>query len=208
MPSLIRRYYRRYLHLFDSDMKFPQLDAHVKRAVAYMPDAVRYKSLSLAIRRIEIDNIPGDFAELGVWRGITSAFLHSVAPSRTLHLFDSFEGFQDGRFKDSSPEFVRNRIGDCTNVVFHVGYFPETASSLKTTFALVMLDADTYESTFAGLQWFYPRLNSGAYLFMHDYNSPESNAGVSRAWSEFSPSIKEKLIEIPDQWGSAMFRKI
>lgn len=173
-----------------------------------MPDAVRYQSIALAITRIDADQIPGDFAELGVWRGLTSSFLQFMNPDRTLHLFDTFQGFGDGRFQDTSVDFVRNRIGDCRNVKFHVGHFPETAIGLDSRFAFVMLDADTYDATLSGLQWFYPRMNSGGYIFLHDYNSTESDCGVRRAWEIFATGIPEKLIEIPDKYGSAVFRKL
>ncbi len=170
-----------------------------------MPDAVRYQSIALAITRVDADQIAGDFAELGVWRGLTSSFLRFMNPSRTLHLFDTFQGFGDGRFRDTSVDFVRNRIGDCRNVKFHVGHFSETADGLDARFAFVMLDA---EATLAGLQWFYPRLNHGAYVFLHAYNNTESQCGVRRAWAKFQPDVREMLVEIPDKYGSAIFRKV
>jgi O-methyltransferase len=47
----------------------------------------------------------------------------------------------------------------------------------------------------------------GGYFFLHDFNSPESNAGISRAAFEFLADKPELLIEIPDFHGSAMFRR-
>ena len=43
---------------------------------------------------------------------------------------------------------------------------------------------------------------------MHDFNSPASNHGISRAAHEFMADKPELLIEIPDFHGSALFRKI
>ena len=43
---------------------------------------------------------------------------------------------------------------------------------------------------------------------MHDFNSPESNRAISHAALEFLADKPELVIEIPDQAGSAVFRKI
>jgi O-methyltransferase len=42
---------------------------------------------------------------------------------------------------------------------------------------------------------------------MHDFNNPESDRAISRAATEFLADKPERLIEIPDEWGSALFRK-
>ena len=48
----------------------------------------------------------------------------------------------------------------------------------------------------------------GGYIFVHDFNNPESNRGVSRAVLEFLDDKPEKIIEIPDKWGSVVIRKL
>jgi O-methyltransferase len=168
----------------------------------------------LALETIQRNGIQGALAELGVWRGITSSFIHSQVPGRPLYLFDTFAGFSgkdgtDGRFRDTSVELVRRRIRDCSNVSFRVGTFPETAHGLESElFALVLIDVDKYEPTLAGLNFFYPRVPRGGYIFVHDYNSPEWEPGVSRAVGEFLKERLEQAIELPDVWGSAVIRKI
>ena len=130
--------------------------------------------------------------------------------------FDTFSGFPDGltddkpdRFNDTSVDFVKRRIADTRNVVFHVGSFPATTAGLEAKrFALVMLDADCYPSTLAGLHFFYSRTIPGGYIFLHDFNSPESSHGVGRAAAEFMSDKAERIVEIPDTWGSAFFRKV
>jgi O-methyltransferase len=194
-------------------MKFPTYSEQTARLVTDSIDRVRYASLALALETIEREGIAGCMAELGVWRGTTSAFIHSQVPTRRLYLFDTFEGFpgeseSDGRFRDTSVDAVRQRIGDSSNVIFRVGMFPDTARGLESEqFAFALLDADKYAPTLAGLDFFYPRVDRGGYVFIHDYNSPESEHGVSRAVSEFLRDKPEKVIEIPDLWGSAVFRK-
>jgi O-methyltransferase len=71
-----------------------------------------------------------------------------------------------------------------------------------------MLDFDLYHSSLYVFRFFYPRLVRGGYFFMHDYNSPESDRAISRAAHEFMHDKPEFLIEIPDYFGTALFRKI
>lgn len=180
-------------------------------------DPVRYGSIYLAIETIKKENIVGDFAEAGVYQGRTSKLIHQFAPDRNYYLFDTFEGFpdedleveKDKRFKTTNLDIVKKNIGDLTNIFFKVGYFPETAQGLEDNqFAFVMLDLDLYKPTIAGLNFFYNRVPRGGYIFLHDYNSPESDWGISRAVKEFMADKPETPIEIPDMGGSLIIRKI
>lgn len=194
---------------------FPTYDAGIKRAIWRSGDPVRYATLALAMQTIQQENIPGSIAEVGVYRGETSRFLHSALPHRRLYLFDTFEGFPaqdletaDSRFRDVDVEKIvlSNRLNE--GVVIRKGYFPDTAKGLESErFSLVLLDLDLYKPTLAGLNFFYPRLAPGGYLMLHDYNSPESNRAVSRAAKEFMVGKPEAFVEIPDRWGSVIVRK-
>jgi len=208
---------RKIANFIRTPMQFPTYPSAIQQMVEMNLDDVRYASLALAIDRIAKEGIQGAFAELGVYRGDTSKFIHCQAPDRRLYLFDSFEGFpssdlevaEDNRFQDTSREAVANHIGDTKNIVFRPGRFPDTAAGLEDEkFALVMLDFDLYKPTLAALEFFYPRVVRGGYFFLHDYNSPESDSAISRAVSDFFIDKPELLLEIPDIWGSAVFRKI
>jgi O-methyltransferase len=199
-------------------MQFPTYSPEVAERIEQYHDEVRYSMLALAIQRLENDKIPGAFAEIGVYRGVTSSFIHRQAPNRRFFLFDTFEGFpkraldegvSDTRFKDTSQEGVAALIGDTTNIQFRKGFFPDTAAGLEEEkFSLVMLDVDLYSSALDVFKFFYPRMVRGGYFFLHDYNSPESDHGISRAAHEFLADKPELLIEIPDFHGSVLFRKI
>lgn len=196
---------------------FPTYDEHVRRRIERYHDDVRYSTLALAMQRLETENIAGSFAEVGVYQGATSLFMHTQSPHRTLFLFDTFEGFPrqdmehglDERFKDTSVAAVGNLLGNSPVLQFRPGYFPETTIGLEDhKFALVMLDVDMYRPSLEVFRFFYPRLVRGGYFFMHDYNSLESERAVSRAADEFMSDKPELLMEIPDYFGSALFRKI
>lgn len=180
-------------------------------------DPVRYRTIAFAISTIERDGLPGSFAELGVWRGDLSRFLHAMAPERLLYLFDTFEGFPeqdldlpDHRFRDTSIDTVKRNIGDAKNVRFVKGRFPDSVTEVSESerFAFVMLDLDLHVPTLAALQFFYPRIEPGGYLFAHDYNNPESNHGVRRSVDAFFRDKPESVIELPDAFGSIVVRKM
>jgi len=213
----LRLYARKVAKFVYRPMRFPSYSPDVSYRVEALADNVRYGTLALAIQRLEAEKVEGAFAELGVYQGVTSRFIHMQSPHRRLYLFDTFEGFPedaieaagDNRFKDTSQEEVGMFIGDQRNVVFRAGYFPQTASGLEDEkFALVMLDFDLYKSAVDAFRFFYPRLVSRGYFFMHDFNSPESDHAISRAAFEFLRDKPERLVEIPDEWGSAVFRKV
>ena len=56
-------------------------------------DTVRRDMLVLLLRDLIERRVPGDMAELGVYKGLTARLIHHYAPERTLHLYDTFQGF-------------------------------------------------------------------------------------------------------------------
>jgi O-methyltransferase len=199
-------------------MKYPSFPAEAHRAISGRTDYFRYATLGLSVQRVEDEQVPGAFAEVGVYRGVTSAFVHSLAPGRLLYLFDTFAGFDaerdpaargDARFRDTSVDAVRRRVGASDRVVIRPGYVPDTFAGLEEeAFAWVLLDLDLHAPTVASLEFFYPRLTTGAYLIVHDYNSPECDWACKRALDQFLSDKPEHLIDIGDVWGSALVRKL
>ncbi|MBI2118094.1 MAG: methyltransferase [Elusimicrobia bacterium] len=197
-------------------LRYPPYDQNIQSKIIASFDPVRYQTIALAVQTIKKENIPGNFAEVGVYRGETSKFIHALDPGRKLYLFDTFEGFpladlekEDTRFRDTNIERVKWELGNSDLLVFKKGYFPHTTQGLeKELFSFVLLDLDLFKSTLAGLIFFYPRIAHGGYIFINDYNNPESNWAVSKAVKEFMKEKEEKIIEIPDIWGSVIFRKL
>lgn len=198
-------------------MRFPTFSEKLHDSIAGNVDYVRYAAVGLAVQRVIAENIGGAFAEAGVYRGDMSRFIHALAPSRPFFLFDTFEGFPgrdlfpgstDERFRDTSVEHVLKTIGDTNNIRVKKGYVPDTFAGLDNhKFSFVLLDLDKEKPTLASLEFFYPRMSSGGYMVVHDYNSVESNGACRRAVDSFLSGKPEKLIEIPDVWGTVLFRK-
>jgi hypothetical protein len=137
-------------------------------------------------------------AELGVYRGGSAKLIARFKGNRPLHLFDTFRGLpsakpeadnfhQPGDFSATSETDVMKYLHDSEGVFLHPGLFPESLAATQLhqeTFSFVHLDADIYESTLAGLRFFYPRLVKGGTLISHDY-SAQTCRGVRLAFQEY-----------------------
>ena len=186
-------------------------------------DNTRRDMIVLFLRTIIERNIDGEFAELGVYRGNTARLIHKYAPERQLHLFDTFEGFPDQSidadkdkvnnivtkklFRKTTLESVKKKISSTNdNVRFYKGFFPETIPEDFTNrrFAFVHLDADLYQPIYDGLTFFYPRLNKGGILLIHDYNAWIS---TRKAVDDFFSDKNEIPIPMPDKSGSVLIQK-
>ncbi|HSA37907.1 MAG TPA: TylF/MycF/NovP-related O-methyltransferase [Methanoregula sp.] len=148
--------------------------------------------------------VPGDIAEVGVYKGGSARIICSVKGDKHLHLFDTFEGlpqvdeidmvwpFYEGKFA-ASYDRVCDYLKHETNISFYKGVFPETAGPVENkTFSLVNLDVDCYESTKQCLEFFYSRMNPGGIILSHDYTT---TPGVRKAFDDFFEKKVEPVLE-------------
>ncbi len=183
-------------------------------------DLPRLYALAFNIKQVMAEDVPGDFAELGVFRGNSAAVLAHYArrQGRRVVLFDTFEGFDakdlvgiDGNkgqgFVETSLGTVQSVVGD-PSAIYVRGWFPGsvTPEVEDRRYAIAHLDCDLYEPMIAGLRFFYPRLSPGGLLIIHDYGGVHWD-GAKRAVDEFIAGISERLVQIPDKSGTAMIRK-
>jgi hypothetical protein len=170
------------------------------------------KSLLLANEAFLVHSIgraqskrPGAMAEVGVFEGASARLLCEVKGDRTLHLFDTFEGLPKSTDPDrqvhrerqypSSLEAVQAYLKDYDHVVFHKGFFPESATDVEdTSFSFAHFDVDLYESTLACLEYFYPKMIPGGVILSRDYSLL---AGVGKAVDEFFEDKPEEPIDLP-----------
>ena len=148
----------------------------------------------------------GDFAEFGVYKGGAALLLHNIAPNKILHLFDTFEGMPEndqfeqghraGDFSDTSEEKVRELLGPSRNIIFHKGWFP-LQKMPNTMYSFVHIDADIYQSTKAGLDYFCPRLVPGGRIVFDDYDWPQC-PGVKKAIVEHTMNTKIRFYAVQD----------
>jgi O-methyltransferase len=202
-------------------VKNKQVPPPLVRLSRTFPDKTRFFNIWLQTERLKQSAIPGEFAELGVYKGETARLIHLCDPERQLHLFDTFLGFkasdlegEEGdaatytprNFADTTTARVRRYIAGNENIIFHPGHFPESTSNIKDIqYAMVHIDADLYNPIKAGLEYFYPRLSNGGIIIVHDYN--EKWKGALKAVNEFSQEIPEALVPVPDRDNSVMIIK-
>ena len=159
----------------------------------------RLDDLEGCVTQIVSDRVEGDLIEAGCWRGGASILMRATldvlgADDRTVWAADSFQGFPrdaatGGRAEDeletvepflaafdflAAPlEEVRAsfaRFGCERGTRFLPGFFEDSLPGLTGhRWALVRLDADTYDSTMLALRCLYPALSTGGYLIVDDY---------------------------------------
>jgi O-methyltransferase len=154
--------------------------------------------------------LPGEAAELGIYRGGSAYLLASVfsLKGKKLRLFDTFSGIPpvseaidihlEGDFSDAYLEEVERLLNEFAGIVLHPGIFPETASgdAASDLYCFVHVDADLYRSVLDSCIFFYPRLTTGGMIIFDDYGFP-SCPGVRKAVDEYFADKPQKPIYLP-----------
>jgi O-methyltransferase len=191
------------------------------RKVSY--DYIRVSALELAAREIAEHGVAGAVAELGVFKGEFARIVNLVFSERTLYLFDTFEGFAPedleydrkrnysapapGLFADTSAESVLATMPSPERCVVKKGWFPLSADDCANErFCFVSLDADLYGPIYEGLRFFWPRLNAGGYIFVHDYNN-DGFRGAKEAVRQFCLEMGVAYTPLLDHCGTAIIAK-
>jgi O-methyltransferase len=175
------------------------------------------------------DNVAGDVAETGVWRGGASIFMKGCLTAlgmqdRTVWVADSFEGLpvpslpQDAGYdfsvdkvpilaislEEVQENFRRYDLLD-DKVKFLKGWFKDTLHVAPIRqLAVLRLDGDLYESTMDALNALYEKVSPGGFIIVDDYNDFEP---CRRAILEFRERHKiDDPIESID-WCGVFWRK-
>jgi len=149
--------------------------------------------------------IKGELAEVGVYKGGSAKLLCILKGNKHIYLFDTFRGLPSTTKKDDSyhregmyqehMESVAEYLKMFKNVILQKGLFPRSASCIiNKRFCFVHLDIDLYKGTLDALNFFWPRLNKGGIIFLHDY---PVLMGVKNAVYKFCKQKNVSVIEIP-----------
>jgi O-methyltransferase len=142
--------------------------------------------LSSLLQRVA--HLPGDYAEIGVFKGATFTRLarHAAGAGIVAHAFDSFQGMDEPTDMDG-PQYPKGKMScggvrwfagmmrahgiEPNSYKLHAGYVPacfdDVAADQLFRFALV--DLDQYAPTLAALEWVWPRMSSGGVVVCDDY---------------------------------------
>ena len=187
-------------------MNDAEIVAFVKPYTAISNERI-FNVLSL-VERVVRENIPGDLAEVGVWRGgavmAMALKCKQLGVNRPIHLYDTFTGMTEPTDVDVDlsnqhaknvfyavkceagiAEVVRNLSQvDYSNFVYHVGDITKADPRSFPTFALLRLDTDWYESTKFELIHMEPRVSPNGFVIVDDYGHW---MGARKAVEEYRP---------------------
>lgn len=194
-------------------------------------DYTRYKTLQLVSNEIYDNDIKGAVAEVGVYRGEFAKIINILFKDRKLYLFDTFEGFDINEvkhdlekslivdktrerlvyhgnlFENTNVDIVMKKMTYPNNCIIKKGFFPDTAIGVEEQFSFVSIDVDLYNPIYNALEFFYPRLSTGGYIFVHDYNV-RNYLGVKKAVQNFEQKFgKLRKVPISDFGGTLIITK-
>lgn len=166
-----------------------------------------------------VRNIPGNFAELGVYKGSTSYimadYILKSKQNRKLYLFDTFAGtpkestkdnmHREKQYSDTSLEGVKEFLFEYSNITrFYPGFIPDSFSELKDErFAFLHIHLNLYESTENALRCMYPRMETGGIILIEDYGLKRCH-GVKKAADTFFSDKRMPVLHIPTGQGFAI----
>jgi ADP-heptose:LPS heptosyltransferase len=187
----------------------PEQVAAAIEAAALLPPAGLERTLfgpkKLAVLRDAVKGtvgLPGDVAELGVFRGGTAALLGRYAYDCRLRLFDTFEGLpadcpdgvhRAGEFAAGEADVVGFLKAQRLDPVVYRGVFPATAPA-GVKYRFVHVDGDLYSTTKAAIAYFGPRMVPGGAMMFDDVDWKDT-PGVTRAVEEAFPGQAERVGE-------------
>ncbi|MCR5416425.1 MAG: TylF/MycF family methyltransferase [Pseudobutyrivibrio sp.] len=178
--------------------------------------------LERCAREIYYRNVPGQCAEAGVFRGDFAKHINYWFPDRELYLIDTFEGFDDRdveydesntlskspetAWEDTSELIVLGKMPNKQMCKLIKGWFPDSVRDLECTYAFVSLDMDLYQPILEGLRYFYPRLNHGGYIMVHDCCN-DFYKGARKALDDFCKEEGISYVICSDVYGSGVLTK-
>jgi len=107
-------------------------------------------------------------------------------------------GHREGDFSDTSLPAVKEFLAPYPFVRFHPGLVPGTlAEAADSRFAFVYLDLDLYQPTVDCCEFFYGRMERGAFLVFDDYGFPTYERTIRKAVDEFFADKPESVLVLP-----------
>ncbi len=153
-----------------------------------------------------------DVAEAGVYYGDFAKWINTYFPERTLHLFDTFEGFdkrdivverengfseeKEGHLSGSSVSIVMEKMPHPEKCKVYKGYFPDTATGIDRKFCFVNLDMDLYLPTYNGLHFFQNKMTDNGIIVVHDYYT-KGYKGAKEAVDKFCQECNGRIVRYP-----------
>lgn len=164
-----------------------------------------------------VADVPGDFAEIGVFRGDTFKRLAQLAKvlGKRAHGFDSFEGMAPPTEKDFGQyptgklsvggvvafEKIMQQGGVPTDAYkLWPGFIPECFAGFDDAISFALVDVDQYEPTVASLEWVWPRLSNDGVMVLDDYFRKREGlaARAIEEWLEKQDPVEAHVFDYVD----------
>ena len=196
------------------DAEFAALYEQVKSAT--LVDVYRCHELHRLAKQCAA--LPGEAAEIGVWRGGTAAIIARALPGKTLHLFDTFSGvakcdaefdtlYTGGEHADADEASVLGLLATLgARGEIHRGIFPDdTLDGLPDQLCFAHVDVDAYHSVKQSFEALWPRVQPRGIVVFDDY-SMFGCEGATLAINEIVAAHRDGLF-IHNLNGHALFIK-
>ncbi|MFP6746636.1 MAG: TylF/MycF/NovP-related O-methyltransferase [Alphaproteobacteria bacterium] len=163
-------------------------------------------------------NVPGDFVECGVYKGLYSAMLTNYLDwggiDRRFYLYDTFAGLPEDWSSeyeresvnidydwDGTYDAVRQRFARFPNVEVVKGVVPDIfAERSPAKIAMLHLDLNAARAEIAALDVLAGRLSNGAIVLMDDYGRLEQLA-LAEALTSWWREHDHHILELPTGQG-------
>ncbi len=154
-----------------------------------------------------VENVEGEIAECGVFRGATAYLIAEKFSSSTIYLFDTFCGLSqpnesaDGEYwkkgdLSADLKLVQTNLSKFLNLEYKQGFIPEKFHEVSnSTFKFVHIDVDLYEPTKDSLEFFYSRMTKGGMIICDDYGF-SSCPGAKKAFDDFLADKQESIVQL------------
>lgn len=174
---------------------------------------LRLQNIQSLIKAVVSNNISGDYAELGVWRGGASIYAKAVLDvlqqhQRSVYVFDAFESLPGygGHtvFLHTTEHAVRHNfakygvLDERVKIVkglFKVSVPSFSRNNTNIKLAILRIDGNFYDSYQDALYHLYEHVPVGGYIIFDDIRS---HPAVQQCWEDFTrdQGVVEDLIPI------------
>lgn len=155
--------------------------------------------------------IPGEWAEVGVFKGSTAFLMYKygkkynlINKNSKIHLFDSFQGCSQPLPEDKDTfikkgdylgtlEEVKSNLSDDGTFIFYPGWIPTRFFEVENLkFSFIHIDVDLYQPVKDTLDFFIPRMSKGGIIVFDDYGF-DGTLGAFAATNEICKKYNLKI---------------
>lgn len=156
----------------------------------------------------QLNDIEGDFVELGVWYGILSKtiLLNNDLKNRKFYLVDPWANKLNKKYRKDIYNEVVSRFSEFSNVVLIRGYAPEAIKRISSKkIAFLMIDMNSITPEIESLKQLWPLIPTGGIVYFDDYGHMNC-VDLRNEINLFFENKKEKILIFPS--GNAIVIKI